>query len=330
MNATQTSSHAQAITHPVFRPARWTLGAAAVVGITMSAGSAEAAGRNEIKFRTANDSAGTVVCLFNQRDSIKKKVQSAAYIPPGITETLDCKAGKGFLGFESKADSCRVATFPDISPQDLIAMFALDQIADLMVPSVPGMPMADAAVSAYEMSKGIDIDNLCDPIFHVINPLETEKVKKNQLIEVQRNGTLQPYDGSFYPADGGHKGSELEMTSSEPRLALGPGEFLLSEDGRFKFVMQGDGNLVLYKYGMAIWATNTAGFNGFQLYTSMSLGLELLHPTTMRQFTLWLPNYHEMYRGQVNRSRLVLQNDGNVVLYRHGQAIWDTGTWHHN
>ena len=42
---------------------------------------------------------------------------------------------------------------------------------------------------------------------------------------------------------------------------------LESADGRFRFTMQGDGNLVLYGPGKAAWATHTHGkkirFDGF-------------------------------------------------------------------
>ena len=37
------------------------------------------------------------------------------------------------------------------------------------------------------------------------------------------------------------------------------GSFLQSGDGRFKMVVQGDGNLVVYQNNRPIWASNTSG-----------------------------------------------------------------------
>jgi hypothetical protein len=52
--------------------------------------------------------------------------------------------------------------------------------------------------------------------------------------------------------------------------------------------MQGDGNLVIYGPGdVPIWFSNTAG-----------------HPDSF----------------------LIVQNDGNVVIYSNGRAIWSTAT----
>jgi hypothetical protein len=76
---------------------------------------------------------------------------------------------------------------------------------------------------------------------------------------------------------------------------LNPGEMLLpnqslnSQDGRMLFIMQQDGNLVLYRYGLrAIWATNTWG---------------------------------------TPVSQAVMQTDGNLVLYGPSGAVWSSGTW---
>jgi hypothetical protein len=70
---------------------------------------------------------------------------------------------------------------------------------------------------------------------------------------------------------------------------LGVNGVLATPDGRYRLVVQGDGNVVLYSGdGEARWATNTVG---------------VLNP------------------------RLVVQDDGNVVLYSgNGKARWATNT----
>lgn len=57
--------------------------------------------------------------------------------------------------------------------------------------------------------------------------------------------------------------------------------------GADRAVMQGDGNLVVYRGGTAVWASNTGGFGG---------------------------------------ATLVMQNDGNAVIYQGGVARWASGT----
>ncbi len=84
-------------------------------------------------------------------------------------------------------------------------------------------------------------------------------------------------------------------TTNEPGCGvMAMGEVLLpsqqktSCDGRFQFVHQGDGNVVLYQGAAALWASGTAG---------------------------------------QSTAQLVLQTDGNLVLYRtNGTAAWHTST----
>lgn len=74
-----------------------------------------------------------------------------------------------------------------------------------------------------------------------------------------------------------------------PGEALGAGDARSSCDGRFTLAMQGDGNLVLYQGGSALWSSGTFGAN----------------------------------------HQLVMQPDGNLVIYRGGSARWSTGTHGH-
>lgn len=75
-----------------------------------------------------------------------------------------------------------------------------------------------------------------------------------------------------------------------PNTSFAPGQGIHSCSGRFHFVHQTDGNVVLYDNGQALWSTATHGRS---------------------------------------TSALVMQGDGNVVLYSGSQALWSTGTHGH-
>lgn len=100
--------------------------------------------------------------------------------------------------------------------------------------------------------------------------------------------------------------------------ALGQGQSVASCDGRFRLVMQGDGNLVLYQGGVALWHTFTNGKGGatavmqadgnFVLYTAG--GTALWHTWTFNRPGAFL----------------AVQNDGNLVLYSGSTALWNSRT----
>jgi hypothetical protein len=101
-----------------------------------------------------------------------------------------------------------------------------------------------------------------------------------------------------------------------PNDRLLQGQFITSADGRFTLILQGDGNLVLYKPGgRPIWATGTSGpvteavmqqDGNFVLYTP--------------QGPIWASNTQ-------GNNVLVAQNDGNLVMYNGaGGAVWASNT----
>ncbi|HEV2778061.1 MAG TPA: CHAP domain-containing protein [Actinophytocola sp.] len=80
------------------------------------------------------------------------------------------------------------------------------------------------------------------------------------------------------------QGSDLS-----PNESLTANQDRWSADGRYRLVMQGDGNLVEYGPSGALWSTRTAGHPG---------------------------------------SWAVMQSDGNLVVYGPGgNPLWDSGTW---
>ncbi|KAK9144333.1 hypothetical protein Sjap_004236 [Stephania japonica] len=98
--------------------------------------------------------------------------------------------------------------------------------------------------------------------------------------------------------------------------SLNTNEYL--ENGIYRFIMQGDCNLVLYKNGnVPLWNSRTAGRGGACMATLQNNGnLVILSDTGI----VWTSN---TYRGP-NSYRLVVQGDGNVVIY--GAALWATNT----
>lgn len=105
--------------------------------------------------------------------------------------------------------------------------------------------------------------------------------------------------------------------------ALGAGavlrtrQFLVSRAGRYRVVMQQDGNLVSYgSHGRARWAsrTNTAGSTAT---VQRDGNLVVYDP---RHRALWSSGT----AGTGSRSRLVVQDDGNLVLYAGSSARWSS------
>jgi hypothetical protein len=111
-------------------------------------------------------------------------------------------------------------------------------------------------------------------------------------------------------------GSCGELTANQE---LAANQSVASCNGDFTLVMQGDGNLVLYQGGTALWASGTVGSGAdeaimqgdgnFVLYTSAGA-------------PVWASNT----AGNAG-AYLDVQNDGNVVIYgSSGTALWSTGT----
>jgi hypothetical protein len=107
---------------------------------------------------------------------------------------------------------------------------------------------------------------------------------------------------------------------------LGPNGFLLQNDyllstsGRYQFILQQDGNLVLYDLGeshRAIWASNTNG-RAVSKAIMQSDGNLVIYGFPD---AIWASNTN----GKPN-SILVAQNDGNVVIYEPQVPVWATNT----
>lgn len=106
-----------------------------------------------------------------------------------------------------------------------------------------------------------------------------------------------------------------------PGQQLSPNQTLSSCDGRFRLVMQGDGNLVLYQGGRALWHTSTNGRGGHQAVMQGDGNFVLYTAGSA-------PLFHTHTNGRPG-SYLALQNDGNLVVYQGGTARWNSGTCCH-
>ena len=109
-----------------------------------------------------------------------------------------------------------------------------------------------------------------------------------------------------------------------PGEALHPGEFLTSGNGRYMFVYQTDGNLVLYRNlsrggQKATWSSGTDGRPG-QVCIMQADGNLVIYDRDGNP--LWSSDtWHDP--GSV----LFVQDDGNVVIYRPDNSpLWATGT----
>ena len=109
--------------------------------------------------------------------------------------------------------------------------------------------------------------------------------------------------------------ANTDHLDSGERLAAG--ERLVSADGRYVLTMQGDGNLVEYDAGRAVWASGTNGRSG-----------AILEAQGDGNFVIYAPGHIAVWStGTSGRpgSVLRLQDDRNVIVYAPGNAaIWSS------
>lgn len=109
------------------------------------------------------------------------------------------------------------------------------------------------------------------------------------------------------------------MTNNQ---SLSANQSLLSCDGRFNLIMQGDSNLVLYMGGTPLWASNTVNRGAVKAIMQGDGNLVLY---TSSGTPVWASN-----TAGNNGATLVLQNDGNLVIFSaSGATLWATNTGGH-
>jgi hypothetical protein len=97
---------------------------------------------------------------------------------------------------------------------------------------------------------------------------------------------------------------------------LEPGQSLVSKDGAYRFEMARNGNLVLFRMGVAKWTSETAGHPGAFAAFQMDGNLVVVDGKK----TLWKS---PSYVGHGRANYIVLHNDGNVVINSvRGAGLW--------
>ena len=121
------------------------------------------------------------------------------------------------------------------------------------------------------------------------------------------------------------------MTSAifSPGGALATNQQLVSSNGQYRAVMQGDGNFVIYDgSNRPIWASNTNGKQPGPYVLKMQGDGNVVLGANCNA----VPNCAATWASNSNRRGsgpyyLIMQNDGNLVAYDStGAAIWASNT----
>lgn len=101
-------------------------------------------------------------------------------------------------------------------------------------------------------------------------------------------------------------------------VALYRGQSIISQDGRFRFTFQRDGNAVLFDVrGRQLWATNTAGLSGNGISMQSDGNLVVY---SAGGSALWSSGTSGKPGAQ-----LAVQVDGNLVIYQNSVPVWAIG-----
>lgn len=142
-------------------------------------------------------------------------------------------------------------------------------------------------------------------------------------LAIQTDGNLVVYSQNSVPLWASytiHTPSHLSyINTTLPNGLMYPGQRIDTADRKYSAILQIDGNLVLYKQGIPLWASGTDGKN-----------VSFLAMQTDGNLVLYDKSYRPLwYTGSSNTraNRLIMQQDGNLVLYtRDNRPIWASGT----
>jgi hypothetical protein len=143
----------------------------------------------------------------------------------------------------------------------------------------------------------------------------------NAYARLQSDGNLVVYSSGGSPLWSSntinHPDYLGRVATTLPTSVFYPGQALETTNRQRKFVLQGDGNLVLYNSNTPIWASGTNG-KAVSSLVMQGDGNLVLYGTNGK--ALW--NSKTARKGASN---LAIQDDGNLVIYNaRGQATWST------
>lgn len=131
-------------------------------------------------------------------------------------------------------------------------------------------------------------------------------------------GTIGAYTLLFSKAAPG----DLNVLKAGQSLATNQGLVATQDKSPYRAVMQGDGNLVVYNNGRAIWQSGTAGTGSNNRLALQTDGNLVVY--TGNGQAVWNTGTAQG-RGQ-DKEQLLMQPDGNLVLYGDSGAIWSSFT----
>jgi hypothetical protein len=116
-----------------------------------------------------------------------------------------------------------------------------------------------------------------------------------------------------------------------PNQTMSPGQFLTSENGRFRLILQADGNLLIKDGEAVIWIADAHQAHSITLHQKkMREPLQFvisnngfLYDASRKR--LWIAeSTHSIDKSLWYNTCLVIQNDGNLVIYdqRTGGVRW--------
>jgi hypothetical protein len=152
--------------------------------------------------------------------------------------------------------------------------------------------------------------------------------RSDALVKMQDDGNLVVYrtDGTPLWASASSAGTKVARNDLLTGQRLSPGQMLVSPNGRYRLVMQTDGNLVVYGPAGPNWASGKAVANSSLVNVPDGNVVVAPHPHAR---AIWQTATGFPFGGA--EGRLVIQDDGNLVFYRNsGHAVWaslNPGTW---
>jgi hypothetical protein len=152
--------------------------------------------------------------------------------------------------------------------------------------------------------------------------LEMSTMIKTQQFQILRAGVMTTVAGLVMAWGGMAALAGPGSDRLHPGEMLRPGEYLLSINRIYTLRLQSDGNVVIYErqgeYEKPIWATGTNDRAVDRLVMQHDGNLVLYSPG---QSPLWSS-------GTVGRTNsfVVMQSDGNLVIYAPGDPVWASDT----